>query len=101
MGGSMGRRSKKKKKHTTRIVALVLLLVVVVLGFNVIKLYRKNVACIEKKEALEEQYEAQVERKDDLSTLEEFTKTMEYVEQMAREKLGMVFKNEIIFKSDH
>ena len=97
----MGRRTKRKKKYTTRIVTLVLLLVVVVLGFNVIKLYRKNEACIQKKAALEEQYEIQLERKDNLSAMEEFTKTLEYVEQVAREKLGMVFKNEIIFKSDH
>ncbi|SFQ42434.1 cell division protein DivIC [Lachnospiraceae bacterium XBB1006] len=96
----MGRRANRKKNHTTRIVTLVLLLMVVVLGFNVVKLYRANEACKEEKKNLEEQYEAQAGRQEELSALEEFTKTMEYVEQVAREKLGMVFKNEIIFKSD-
>ncbi|MBE5905734.1 MAG: septum formation initiator family protein [Lachnospiraceae bacterium] len=96
----MGRRANRKKNHTTRIVTLVLLLLVVVLGFNVIKLYRANEDCKVEKQNLEEQYEAQTGRQDELSALEKFTKTMEYVEQVAREKLGMVFKNEIIFKSD-
>lgn len=96
----MGRRASRKKNHTTRIVTLVLLLIVVVLGFNVIRLYRANEACKEEKQSLEEQYEAQTGRQDELTALEEFTKTMEYVEKVAREKLGMVFKNEIIFKTD-
>ena len=93
-------RRKRRKKNKTRVVTAVLLLLLVVLGFNVIKLYQKNQVYAAKQQALEQQYEQQVQRQEDLSAFEEFTKTIEYVEQVAREKMGMVFDNEIVFKSD-
>ena len=96
----MSRKRRRKKKKTTRVVTAVLLLLLVVLGFNVIKLYQKNQVYAARQQALEQQYEEQEQRKEDLSAFEEFTKTVEYVEQVAREKLGMVFDNEIVFKSD-
>ncbi|MGN0169398.1 MAG: septum formation initiator family protein [Lachnospiraceae bacterium] len=96
----MSRRKRRRKKQTTRVVTAVLLLLLIVLGFNVIKLYQKNQVYAAKQEALEQQYEEQVQRQDDLNAYEKFTRTMEYVEQVAREKLGLVFGNEIIFKSD-
>ncbi|MCR4956748.1 MAG: septum formation initiator family protein [Lachnospiraceae bacterium] len=96
----MSRSRRRKRKTTTRVVAVVLVLLVVVMGFNVIRLYQKNQVYAAKQEALEQQLEDEKARKEDLSAYEEFTKTMDYVEQVAREKLGMVFGNEIIFKSD-
>ncbi len=96
----MSRKRRRKKKQTTHVVTIVLLLVIVVLGFNIIKLYQKNQAYAAKQATLEEKYQVQEERKEELTSFEKFTHTVEYVEQVAREKLGMVFKNEIIFKSD-
>lgn len=96
----MSRKSRRKKKYTTRIIMLVLIMVLVVMGFGIIRLYQKNQIYDAKKAALENKYEEQLERKEELDAYEKFTKTIQFVEQMARQKLGLVFDNEIIFKPE-
>lgn len=96
----MSRKRKKKNNAKKYILIATLVLVFLVLGYNVIKLYQKNLACEEKLNRLEEAYEVQEEREEELTLYEEFTKTIEFVEKIAREKLGLVFGNEIIFKQD-
>lgn len=95
----MSRRGYKSRKKTG-IVTLVLVLMLIVMSVNIVRLYEKNQAYASRQEELEKEYEKEEERKEELSAYEEFTKTIEYVEQIAREKLGLVFENEIIFRSD-
>ena len=40
----------------------------------------------------------QHERHQELSELESYTRTQEYIEDVARSKLGLAYDNEIIFK---
>ncbi len=40
-------------------------------------------------------------RAKELEEYEEYVKTDEYVEEVAREKLGLVYKDEIIFEPDN
>lgn len=40
-------------------------------------------------------------RAEELKEYEEYVKTDEYVEEVAREKLGLVYKDEIIFEPDN
>lgn len=93
----MSRRFVKNRKKTG-IVTIVLVLMLVVMSFNIIKLYEKNREYASLEAELEKEYQKEEERQEQLSAYEEFTKTIEYVEQIAREKLGLVFENEIIFK---
>ncbi len=95
----MSRRGYKNRKKTG-IVTLVLLLMLAIMSFNILKLYQKNQEYTSRQEELEKEVEREEERQEELQAYEEFTKTIEYVEQVAREKLGLVFENEIIFKSD-
>ncbi|MBR4795149.1 MAG: hypothetical protein IK050_01780, partial [Lachnospiraceae bacterium] len=44
--------------------------------------------------------EDEMERNENLTEYEKFTKTIEFIEKMARERLGLVFGNEIIFKEE-
>lgn len=96
----MSRRRRRKSKMKTYIVTFTLLLVLGCLGVSIFRLYKKNEAYAAKQQALEQQLQSEEERKEDLSAYEKFTQTMDYVEQIAREKLGLVFDNEIIFKED-
>lgn len=95
----MSRRFVRNRKKTG-IVTLVLILMLVVMSFNIIKLYEKNREYAAYITELEEEYAKEEERREKLSAYEKFTKTIEYIEQIAREKLGLVFENEIIFKPD-
>ena len=43
---------------------------------------------------------AQMDRQEELKNYEAYTKTQEYMEGVAKSKLGMVHKNEIIFREN-
>ena len=51
-------------------------------------------------EELQESIEEQKKRSEDLDEQKEYTKTKEYIEKIAKEKLGLVYPNEIIFKTN-
>lgn len=91
---------KKGKKRRSHLVTITLLLLLVVLGFNMVKLYSKNRALEKQEQYYSDAIEDEKERSENLSKFEEFTKTIEFIEKMAREKLGLVFGNEIIFKEE-
>lgn len=46
-----------------------------------------------------EQIEAEERRAEEIEELEAYTKTKKYVEDVAKEKLGLVYEDEVIFKS--
>ena len=49
---------------------------------------------------MEEQLEAEKQREEELDELEEYVGTDEYVEDVARDKMGMIKENEIIFEPE-
>lgn len=51
------------------------------------------------KQSLEEQIASEEKRAEELEEYAKYTKTDEYVEKVAREKLGLVKKGEILFRS--
>ena len=67
--------------------------------------YRKGISLQQKVNAnasrlssLDSQIEEEKQRTDDITALKEYMQTDEYIEKTAREKLGMVKDNEILFK---
>ncbi len=91
---------KKSKKRQSHLVTITLLLLLIVLGFNMVKLYSKNRALEKQEKYYSDAIEDEMERSENLTEYEKFTKTIEFIEKMAREKLGLVFGNEIIFKEE-
>lgn len=49
---------------------------------------------------LEEQLEAEKERSEEIDELEEYVGTDQYVEDVAKDKLGLVYPNEILFEAE-
>lgn len=93
------RRNSKTNKTAMRCVTVVVLLLLVVMSINIVRLYQRDEEYAQKEQNLTVQYEEETKREKDLLDFEAFTKTLDYVEEVAREKLGMVFENEIVFKS--
>ena len=50
------------------------------------------------KEELQQKIDSETARTDEIKKLEEYKNTKEYVEEIAKDKLGLVYKDEIIFK---
>ena len=99
----MSRRVKFRKKKSNRFgMVLVFLLVTMFCSVIVIKgigLQNKRDEYNKRIEALEHQIEDQKERTKELEEYEKYTKTDKYVEEIAKEKLGLVYEDQIIFKS--
>ena len=51
-----------------------------------------------KEQELMQQYEDETERAAELDELEEYMGSSEYIEDVAKSKLGLTYENEIIFK---
>lgn len=81
---------------TVSFVVLALLLVVSIKG---IELKEKNAAYEQQKTALQQQIEEEKERADEIEAYKEYVNSDEYVEKIAKEQLGLIKDNEIIFYS--
>ena len=100
----MARRKTRSKKQISRFtVAGVIIFCSITCGILV---YNGSVLMDQEKE-----YEKQItqlkkekkeadKRAEELKEYEEYVKTDEYIEEVAREKLGLVYKDEIIFEPD-
>ena len=95
-----GRKKKvRKKSRTTEFsITVVLCCLVAVLTVKGISLQQKVNANASRLSSLDSQIEEEKQRTDDITALKEYMQTDEYIEKTAREKLGMVKDNEILFK---
>lgn len=73
--------------------ALILVIVVACAG-----LYRRLHSNRERIEELNAQIAQEDQRTAEIEELKEYTQTREYIEEVAREKLGLVYEGEVIFK---
>ena len=64
-----------------------------------IQLKQKNQTYQNREAALEKQIADETERSKEIEDLETYTKTKKYVEDVAKEKLGLVYEDEILFKA--
>ncbi|MBM6947168.1 FtsB family cell division protein [Mordavella massiliensis] len=95
------RRKKQVQQHRRSMLGIsaVILLLAVMVTVSSVELRAKNNAYIEQEQELEADIQAEKERAEEISDLEEYVGTDEYVEQQAKDRLGLVHENEIIFKA--
>lgn len=91
------KRRKSGRNAGTVSIVFIVLVFLVVMSIQIFKLKEKDDLLREREENLEQQLAAEEERATELEELDLYTKTTEYIKDMAN-KLGLVFENEIIFK---
>jgi cell division protein DivIC len=95
----MARLRRSSETNTGKItVLLIVTTLVVIMMIQIASLYRKNVDYAARQEELEKSLEEAAEERSRLEDYEEYTKTDDYIEDIARSKLGLVHGNEIVFK---
>lgn len=98
--------NRKRKSDTprrqTRLGMLLAVLVVVVLviavAVSAVSVQRKLNTAESKKADLEQQISEEKARTKEIEEYKDYTTTDEYVEEIARDKLGLVHEGEVIFK---
>lgn len=91
------KRRKKKYNPGTVSIVIIVLAFLVVMSIQILKLKEKDEMLAEREKVLEQQLTEEMERAEELEDLDLYTRSMEYIKEMAN-KLGLVFENEIIFK---
>ena len=88
-GRTVARRQKKTSTRRATMIGIT---------FVVSSLHKKVEADALKKAAIEQQILNEQARTGEIEDLEDYMKSDEYIEQVAKDKLGMVNDGEIIFK---
>lgn len=100
-GEDMKNRRRRKARRFDAGGASVIIVVVafiLVIAFQICQLKQKEEAYAAQESDLKAQYEQETERTQEIADLEAYMKTTQYIEDVAKTKLGLVHDNEIIFK---
>ncbi len=95
-------KKKRRLQHRISVVSIscVVLLLMVILGVGSLSLQEKNRNYKEQEARLQEQIAAEIAREEEIAELEAYVGSDKYVEDVAKEKLGLINPNEIIFKAE-
>lgn len=93
---------KKRQNHFGMFLAsLVVVMMLVVVAVNSIELTQKRDYYKQKEAALQAEIDAELERAVEIEAYEKYTQTKMYIEEVARDKLGLVYEGEILFKDEN
>lgn len=81
-------------------ISMILFAFVLVMSIQIVKIYQKDQEYARKQQELEALLEEETERQKELEEYENYTQSQEYIEDIAKSKLGLAYDNEIIFKEE-
>lgn len=91
-------RKKRQNRLAMIMVSTAVVMLLLVVGVKSIELREKKVLYAEREAALEEMIAEEKQRAVEIEEFRKYTKTKKYAEEVAKDKLGLVYKGEIIFK---
>ena len=96
-----GRNHRRKKRRTGLFLTAVMVLsICAIVTYKQQSLDLAEAKADEKIEQLNKQIEDEQQRAEDIEEKKAYVKTKKFIDEMAREKFGLVYKDEIIFKSE-
>ncbi len=101
---SMARKAAYRKKRQNRLgmllVTTVVLMMLLVVTVKSVELRERRSTYMAREEALLLEIEAEQARTEEIEEYGKYTQTKKFVEEVAKEKLGLVYEGEIIFKDE-
>ena len=94
----MSIRRSSKKRGGTLSVAVIVVAFLIVMIFQIVQLKNKETAYAQQTAQLNKQLKEETERTDEINALADYMQSDQYIEDMAKSKLGLAYDNEIIFK---
>lgn len=97
------KRHKRRKNDNFRgmcCISAVVLILLAVLTVQSHGLKQKNAIYQEELVQLEKKIASEEERTEEIEELKEYIQSDEYAEQVAKDKLGLVYEDEIVFKPE-
>ena len=94
------RRKKKENRLGMVMVTIAVCMLLVVVPVKSVELRHKQETYAARIAQLDSQIEEEKQRAEDIEEYEKYTKTTKFVEEIAKDKLGLVYEGEIIFKPE-
>ncbi len=98
------RRGKRRGRRSNRLgmfcITAVVALLLVALSVQSYALAQKNKAYAQEEELLNKELADEQKRSEEIEEFEDYVQTDEYVEKAARDKLGMVYPDEILIRPE-
>ena len=95
---SSGRRKRRSARQFKRTVVLVSMVLLLMTAFRSMTLQAKNNEYKSQEAELNQEIEKEKERSSEVEEYQEYVQSDEYVKDVAREKLGLVDPDEIVFE---
>ena len=93
-------RKRQQNKFSMLLVTMVLVMIMVVVSISGRKLREKIDEVSETQTRYERLLQEEEKRKQDIEEFGKYTQTKKYVEEVAQDKLGLVYEGDIIFKQE-
>lgn len=93
-------RKRKQNWLGLFLVTTVLLILLLVVTVKSVELRAKQAVNQQREEYLLEQIAQEEKRKEEIDEYRKYTQTKKYIEEVAKDKLGLVNEGEIVFKED-
>lgn len=94
------RGRKRQNKMGMFLVTIVVLMMLAVVSLNSIQLRAKQAEYKARQEQLQAEIDAENERAEEIENFKKYTQTKAYIEEVAKDKLGLVYEGEIIFETE-
>lgn len=91
-------RGRKAEKNGKACIIIIVFAMAAIMSIQIVNLHKKDQQYIAQQASLEKQKKEQLQRQKELEEYESYTQTQEYIEETAKNKMGMVYEGEIIFK---
>ena len=89
---------KRKKRMEFRLVLAAVFCLLLVASFGKLRLQQKNETYQQQEEELLAQISEEEERTEEIEELKKYVQTKKYVEEVAKERLGLVYEDEFFLK---
>lgn len=93
-------RKKRQNRLGMFLVLMVVVMLLVVVSLKSVELRQKQESYAARERVLQEQIDAEKARTGEIEEYRKYTQTKRYVEEVAKDKLGLVNEGEIIYKPD-
>ncbi len=94
------RRPSKSNRRGMAAIAAVVMVLLIGLLVQSQKLSTQNEQYAAQKTELEQQIKDEEMRAEEIEDLKDYVNSTEYIEKIARDKLGLVYRDEILFKAE-
>ena len=93
-------RKRSQNRFSMFLVTLVVVMIMIVVAVKSVELRQKLDTYTDKENQLNSQLETERERTEEIEEYRTYPQTKRYVEEVAKDKLGLVYEGEILFKEE-